>query len=53
MTIELTQEELELVQKLVYNELLKNQYLVKVELLNEVPQELLTLIDKLKEKEGE
>ena len=52
MNVELTKEELELINKLLYNEKLKLDYLLKVEKITELPNEFVSLINKLqKEKE--
>lgn len=48
MNLELTQEEKDLLQKLVYNEYLKQNYLVAIG-KSEMPQELTSLIEKLKD----
>ena len=54
MDINLTQEELDLLNKLLYNEKLKLDYLLKTEKIMELPKEFVSLINKLcKEKEEE
>lgn len=47
MNIELTKEELEILQRIVYNECLRQQYLAKVN-EKEVPKEYISLQEKLK-----
>ena len=53
MNLELTQQEKELLQKLMYNELLKQNYLVKTEQIVEMPCEVASLIEKLQDKDDE
>lgn len=53
MNIELTKEELELINKLLYNEKLKLDYLLKVEKITEFPKEFVSLINKLQKEEEE
>lgn len=48
MKLELTEEELKLLQKLIYNESLKQNYLVRIETIAELPKELVSLTNKLK-----
>lgn len=48
MNLELTKEEVELLQKLVYHELLKQNYLVRAETITELPKEVVSLAEKLK-----
>lgn len=50
MTLELTKEELEILQTVVYNEYLKQKYLSVVN-EKEIPKEYTSLRDKLKERE--
>ena len=47
MTLDLTKEELEVLQRIVYNECLRQQYLAMVE-EKEVPKEYISLQEKLK-----
>lgn len=50
--MEFTQQEKEYLQKLLYNDKLKNDYMVKTELIKELPSELISILDKLKEGES-
>lgn len=50
MQVEFTEKELEIVQRLVYNELIRQKYISKVN-ETEMPSEYLSLIEKLKESE--
>lgn len=47
--MEFTQQERELLQKLLYNEYLKQNYLLKAEKIKEIPSELTDLINKFVE----
>lgn len=49
MNLEITNEEKELLQKLIYNESLKQDYLVKTEQIKSVSSELVSLVEKLQD----
>lgn len=53
MNVELTKEELELISRLLYNEKLKLDYLLKTEKITEFPSEFISLISKLQTEETE
>lgn len=50
MQIEFTEKELEILQKLVYNELIRQKYIATVN-ETEIPSEYLSIVEKLKESE--